>query len=65
MSDDKELARDALLGLDEEKLRNAALIMLYGPEHGVHLQQLVLGLCKTPALATAVRDFVSERQAGV
>ena len=65
MADDKELARDALFGLEEEKLRNAALIMLYGAEHDVHLQKLVLGLRNTAALATAVRDFVSERQAGV
>ena len=65
MVDDKELARDALFGLEEEKLRNAALIMLYGAEHDVHLQKLVLGLRNTAALTTAVRDFVSERQAGV
>eukprot|EP00891_Asterochloris_glomerata_P000934 jgi/Astpho2/934/Aster-00771 len=29
MVDDKELARDALFGLEEEKLRNAALIMMF------------------------------------
>ncbi len=66
MADDKELARDVLLGLAEEKLRTDALIMLYGEEHDVHLQKLALGLRNFPAaLATAVRDFVSERQAGV
>ena len=65
MATDIELARDSLLGLQEERLRNGALIMLYGTEHDVHLQRLVLGLRGSTALATAVRDFVSERKAGV
>ncbi len=41
-------------------------MMLYGDEYDdAHLQRLVLGLRNTAALAGIVRDFVSERQAGV
>ena len=65
MVDNRQLARDALLGLEEKELRVAALAMLYDTSHGAGLQQLVLDLSGTGDLADAVKVFVSEHQAGV
>ena len=67
MVDDRQLARDALLGLEEEAWRDDALAMLYDTDtsQAAKLQQLVLELRSTAALAGAVRAFVSQHQAGV
>ena len=65
MVDDRQLAKDALLQLEAEDLRHAALAMLYSTSHGAHLQQMVLKLRETAALAGAVRAFTSQHQAGV
>eukprot|EP00891_Asterochloris_glomerata_P005842 jgi/Astpho2/5842/fgenesh1_pg.00080_%23_84_t len=64
MVDNRQLARDALLGLEEKELRVAALAMLYDTSHGAGLQQLVLDLSGTGDLADAVKVFVSEHRAG-
>ena len=67
MADDRKLAIDALLGLEGEAWRDDALAMLYDTDtsQAAKLQQLVLELHSTAALAAAVRAFVSQRQAGV
>ena len=63
--DDRKLDMVALLGLEGEAWRDDALAMLHGTSHAAKLQQLVLDLHSTAALAGAVRAFVSQRQAGV
>ena len=65
MVDNRKLATDALLQLEGEEWRDAALAMLYSTSHNADLQQLVLDLRNTAALAGAVRAFVSQHQAGV
>ena len=65
MVNNTELARDALLGLEETQLRCTALAMLYVRSHGAELRNLALGLRNTDALAGAVKVFVSWHQSGV
>ena len=64
MTDDTGLAADALTGLEDAESRDAALGVLYGasPDVRQRLQQLILRLRSTPALAGAVRTFLSEHQ---
>ena len=63
MADDAGLAADALSGLEDES-RDAALGVLYGASADARqrLQNLVLRFRNAPALAGAVRAFLSEHR---
>ena len=62
MVNDPKLACNALLELEEEDWKDTALGMLHSTSHGAGLQQLVLHLRGSAALAGAVRAFVYQNQ---